>query len=714
MVIDNADDLSIFVPPFKARSPSAAPNVAEQKSESLSQFLPLSSHGSILVTSRSREVSLALTGAEDDIITVEPMNESHASALFRKKLGSGHDEQRVAELLEALDYMPLAISQAAAYIRQRAPRISIAKYLGNFHRGERDRAALLETDLGDPRRDQSASNSIIVTWRMSFEHIREQRPSAARLLSFMSFFDRQGIPEFLLRDRSDEADEIDHEFEDDISTLRSYLLISLNLEGDMFSMHRLVQFSTRRWLETHGEEETWKERYVAKMDDAIPDPSCADVPRSRAWFPHAEIAFSYRPASPEYLSRWTEVLVNASWFAESEGNYSVAEKLLLEALKWRELSPGKEDPTTLDAGNQIGMVFYRQGRYNEAEEINRRVLDIRMKVLGESHPETLVSVHNLALVFLCQGKYETAEKMNRRALEGYAKTFGTDHPNYIACMGNLALVLERLGKYEAAEKLMRQILESYEKAPGIKHPNDLHNMGNLALVLQKQGKYNEAEEINRRALKGYAKALGTEHPHYLMCMSNLANVLRGKGDYEVAEKMNRELLGRMSKVFGPNHPDTLSSVNGIALVLECQGKYDEAEELFREALHGYEKALGTDHPRTLVVMSNLASVLRAQEQYEVSEVIYQTLFQRRMEALGNDHPDTLRTMYHLALLLGCQKKYEAAEEMHRQVIERRKKVRGERHPSTLGSIRELASLLRVQGKHEEADIIDAQLINEAG
>ena len=92
--VKQTKERSTQIPPI--RSPSAAPNAAEQKTESLSRFLLLSSHGSLLITSRSRNVALALTGAEDDIITVEPMDESHASALFGKKLGSGHDKQQVA------------------------------------------------------------------------------------------------------------------------------------------------------------------------------------------------------------------------------------------------------------------------------------------------------------------------------------------------------------------------------------------------------------------------------------------------------------------------------------------------------------------------------------------------------------------------------------------------------------------------------------------
>lgn len=54
---------------------------------------------------------------------------------------------------------------------------------------------LLMKDVGDDRRDgEAATNSVVVTWQVSFERIRDERPSAARLLSLMSLFDRQGIP----------------------------------------------------------------------------------------------------------------------------------------------------------------------------------------------------------------------------------------------------------------------------------------------------------------------------------------------------------------------------------------------------------------------------------------------------------------------------------------------------------------------------------------
>ncbi|CAL8585143.1 hypothetical protein XPA_010723 [Xanthoria parietina] len=178
-------------------------------------ILPESSNGSVLITSRSREAAFELVGEDENILKVEPISEGYALALFRKKLKGDDNEDEVLELLRNLDYMPLAISQAAAYIRQRAPRTTVSKYLKDLRRSEKDRASLLNVAVRDRRRDGRASNSVLGTWQISFEYIRSDQPSAARLLSLVSFYDRQGIPEELIASRYKENDST-VDFDEDI------------------------------------------------------------------------------------------------------------------------------------------------------------------------------------------------------------------------------------------------------------------------------------------------------------------------------------------------------------------------------------------------------------------------------------------------------------------------------------------------------------------
>jgi hypothetical protein len=77
--------------------------------------------------------------------------------------------------------------------------MTIAAYLDEFRANAKRRESLLNQDACGLRWDESASNTMVTTWQMSFERIRQESPSATELLSLMSFFNTQEIPEKTLR-----------------------------------------------------------------------------------------------------------------------------------------------------------------------------------------------------------------------------------------------------------------------------------------------------------------------------------------------------------------------------------------------------------------------------------------------------------------------------------------------------------------------------------
>jgi tetratricopeptide (TPR) repeat protein len=464
MIVDNANDPSVFFSLPMARL-TTEESSSTQTSQLLSDFLLHSQSGSILITSRSRDLAFRLTGSYDGIIAMSPMDEQHALALLCKKLTSKANDEDAVELVKNLDYMPLAITQAAAYIRQRAPRYTVSRHLKELLVNDKGWMSLLQKDVGDSRRDGTASNSIIATWQISFEHIRRDRPSAAQLLSFISLFDRQGIPEYLLYKLGDIDSEADSavdptdksaiDFEDDIYTLTNYSLISSNISESMFEMHRLVQFSMKRWLTLCGELEKWKERYIRIMHEAFPEPSYENWTVCQALFPHTEVLLSYRPANRKCLEEWAATLSKAASYARYKGSYIVAGKMEQEALDLREEVLGKEHPDTLISTNNFALLLLNQGKYDEAEPLYRQTLALRGKVLGREHPDTLMSMNNLALLLDYQGKYDEAEPMYRQTLALTERVLGKEHPNTLLSMNNLALLLGSQGKYDEAEPLYR-------------------------------------------------------------------------------------------------------------------------------------------------------------------------------------------------------------------------------------------------------------------
>ncbi|KAL6240402.1 hypothetical protein RBB50_012684 [Rhinocladiella similis] len=305
MVVDKADSSEVMFEPWDGGTGGHGPQRAPTSfvAHSLSAYLPTSANGSIIITSRSQQVVEGLIEYELNILEVRPMDRDTAVTLLRKKLkGHGADTAQSSfdDLVQQLDYMPLAITQAAAYINQRAPRITLSTYLETLTGSDDDRAQLLQLDIRDPRRDGRASSSIIATWHISFEYLRQTRDSAVRLLSLMSLFDREAIPDHLLRGQYVEDRGGHIAFEEDITTLRAYYLFSPGVRESSFDMHRLVQFSTKKWLELHSELGRWQELYVDILGEAFSTGDYANWPICQALFPHVEAITGYQLASEKH------------------------------------------------------------------------------------------------------------------------------------------------------------------------------------------------------------------------------------------------------------------------------------------------------------------------------------------------------------------------------------------------------------------------------
>lgn len=85
------------------------------------------------VTSRDRHAAFELIGEFSKVIPVNPMDRNESLCLLKTRLRIGMQmEEEALQLLETLDYIPLTITQACAYIRENAPLMTISKYLTEF------------------------------------------------------------------------------------------------------------------------------------------------------------------------------------------------------------------------------------------------------------------------------------------------------------------------------------------------------------------------------------------------------------------------------------------------------------------------------------------------------------------------------------------------------------------------------------------------------
>jgi tetratricopeptide (TPR) repeat protein len=614
MVLDNVDDVNTF---FASRQCNQDGSV-ESSATPLAAYLPQSRNGSLLITSRSRDAAARLTGGYHNIKEVLVMDKSQGLQLLHNKLSAAtlNDQEGAIQLMHTLDYMPLAITQAAAYINRRA-HMTIVGYLSEFRANDKRRASLLHQDAGDLRRDESASNSVVTTWQMSFERVRRERPSAAELLSLMSFFNPQGIPEKTFQRYNkatanvgalDNEGEADHTFHGDFDILHAYSLIAATTmttaaDHKMWEMHPLVQFCTRVWLSSNGKAEWWNGAFIELLAQEFPNefPTGHYESWAQQLLPHVELLFDTEPASEEPLKAWAHVLTNAAWYLHLKGSYHTAQVVASKAVTARERVLGFDDNRTIASVTVLAVVLQLQGMYEEAKKLSQRALETREKELGAHHLDTLLSVGYLAYVLYSQGKYKEAEKLHRRALEGY------------------------------------------EKELGLYNPSTLMSVMNLSKALQSQGNYDEVEKLSQRAHKGFEKELGVHHHFTLMSVKDLAGVLSYKRKYEEAEKLYKQVLEVREKVLGVNHLHTLISVIDLAKVLSDQGNYKEAKKLYQRALEGREKELGAYNLHTLDVVNSFAYFFFVWRRHEEAAEMWQRVYEGRVKNLGSQHPETLES-----------------------------------------------------------------------
>ncbi|CCF33963.1 TPR domain-containing protein [Colletotrichum higginsianum] len=194
LVLDNADDLRLFgVGATTCTYPSS-----QAPSKSLNQYLPKSPTGSILWTSRDSRIAGSLVGPMR-AIRITNMLPLEAQVLFATAKGSPLRDDELDDavaLLAELHYIPLPVSQAAAYIRRTA--IPIKGYLSRLKDGNKRWFLLKRTDF-DRHRREGITNSILETWNITIKHLRHESEAAVEILQTLAYIDNQNISGDIVR-----------------------------------------------------------------------------------------------------------------------------------------------------------------------------------------------------------------------------------------------------------------------------------------------------------------------------------------------------------------------------------------------------------------------------------------------------------------------------------------------------------------------------------
>jgi tetratricopeptide (TPR) repeat protein len=420
-------------------------------------------------------------------------------------------------------------------------------------------------------------------------------------------------------------------FDDDWRVLTNFALIKTNIDGRHFNMHRLVQHTTKRWLEINGELKAWMNKYILVIRSYFAKPDYDNWKVCDYLFPHAQQTAYCRPSDSALLLTWALLLQDISRFVYITGNYTAAETLSRTALSALEDVQGPHSEDTLRSIHQLGLVVSTLKRPREAEALFRRAHEGHLAVLSSDHLDTLDSAKMLSSALNAQKRYEEGEAMQMRVLQGCERVYGSTNIKTQSLMSGLALSCITNGRFEQAEAMHRRVCET---------DGAYQNMRALAVLLNMQGKSEEAEGIHRQVVEAKMRTAGLCHYETICSINCLSEALVKQGKTDEAGTLYRQILDAYSDFDEKMREEVLLGINALAELLLCQNQLGEAETVGRWLVAESEMLLGLEKFDALVAVHTHADILPRQERFEEALTLYERAYVGTEKCCGADHPDT--------------------------------------------------------------------------
>ncbi|MFG1620161.1 FxSxx-COOH system tetratricopeptide repeat protein, partial [Nonomuraea wenchangensis] len=462
-------------------------------------YLARLAHGHVLITTR-RDVGWQHLNITP--LRLELLSRPAAIALLADLIGppDSADTDGLKQLAEQLGDLPLALTQAGAYIA-RTPRITLRRYLN-----------LLETwpaRMYDAATvDQDAERVIAKVWTLSQARLQQVDPLAVQVLNLLAFFAPDNLPCRVLAALPG-ADEL--QTDEALALLASYSLITLTtseLSGeetdDLISVHRLVQAVTRHQLDP-GQQAQLREQAAALLLAALPEDP--EAPENRPVYqhllPHARAVL---PLDSPGLSRILTYLLEVE-------DYDLARQL---AEQINNHLCGTNHPCALQAQQTLAACVGEEGDAAAARDLFAALLPVRERVSGVEDLSTLTIRYSLADWTGQAGDPAAARDLLAALLPVHERVSGVEDPSTLTIRYSLARWTGQAGDPAAARDLLAALLPVHERVSGVEDPSTLLTRYSLARWTGEAGDAAAARDLLAALLPVHERVSGVEDPSTLL------------------------------------------------------------------------------------------------------------------------------------------------------------------------------------------------------
>ncbi|KAJ6028290.1 hypothetical protein N7540_003866 [Penicillium herquei] len=636
-IVDNADNIDLLF-------------------DDLDQYFPSSEQGITLLTTRSYDVAISFAGT--DVFELQKMTPQEGMAFLAKIVGKdllSGDESTSMQLLEELEFLPLAITQAAYYISRN--KGTTTRYLELMHKTEKDRIRLAKRDFHDSTRYRKNSNAVATTWLISFSQIRDSDPSAADLLEFMSYLQPKAIPRSLLPLDSEEED-MDYA----IGTLCNYGFLTRRDKEGMFDIHSLVQLSTRVWIAEAQKTQQIVITVTQQMNQCFPSHQYTNREVWRIYLPHA-LEILTKEESNDLHDRY-KLLSKIGKFLEVDGRAKEALPFFKDAYAWCKSQYSHEHPSRLISQHELARSYQSNRQFKQAIDLLEDVVLVHQRTLDEENPTRLSSLHELARSYRSNRQLKQARELLEYVVEVRNRTLNEEHPNRLASQHELARAYKSNRQNQQAIDLLEHVVLVQQRTLDEEHPDQLISQHELARAYQSNGQNQQAIDLLEHVVLVQQRTLDEEHPDRLASQHELARAYQSNGQIQEAMDLLEHVVLVRQRTLNEEHPDRLASQHELARAYRSIGKPQQAIGLFEHVVAVEKRALEEEDPDRLTSQYNLALAYHYNGQSKQAIELIEHVVAIEKRTLDEDHHDRRSSLHLLRdIKKSCQYQWNDSEEM---------------------------------------------------
>lgn len=614
---------------------------------------PHSPTGQVLVTTRRRDA--AMRGGHRDILDVGLFTDSEALAYLVARLpnraNTTQEQDEMARLANDLEWLPLALAQAAAYLINR-PLLTCAEYRQRLG----DRRTILDGVLPAQRElPDEQHHTVAATWSLSIERANQLDPVglARPILELMSVLDPVGIPADLFATSAVSSYLSDllgqsigsKQAEDAIGCLYRLSLLSLDTDqcARAIRVHALVQRVTRESLSTAelamiasvvGEAilTAWPgEEYELRTSLRSNVSALFCHARTHLWTSNA------RRLLLAVADDLTDQYLHADTFPE----------LLDEAM----LHAGVDDPDTLTIRERLASYYAEAGEFDRAVSQAEHLLAGHLQLFGADHVDTLATSHSIARWHMKMGRPDKALIELEGLVSTQTRVAGPDNQLTLQTRVELAIARSESGDPTRAMAELKQLVADQIQLFGPGHELSLNARAHLIRVLARAGQYIIATAEFEQLIADRMQILGPSGRIIPTLESSLVSHRKFEGESQRWTVTCKKL---MLDVAGIPYGSSYELLLGRYEFIHESAAYNTAwaiknlTALLVDALHAW----GSASPLTLAMRHNLAKWLEWSGDTVGAIAEWELLTIDQLRILGPDHPDTRATQENLIRLSG--------------------------------------------------------------